>query len=458
MNDSKVLLKVEDFRAISQAEIKLDGITVVAGVNGCGKSTLSKLLYWVYRSATDFKVLADIQFRKDLEVVNKLVMLFVQTAQYHFLEEQNNNEITTNNIGIKIQRMPYMAEVMSILPDWHDLYRLKDVNEQDFIDFFDTVKQKLNKIGNEPYSAENIIKIFNDIFDEKGIAIKKTENISDVNIFDFLADLTNKIFDEHKENTSIKPRWFLDNQIKEIFHTKNLPNLLEISENEFPIFKTDYEFLSEPYWIDNVIYIDTPMFFQNYGVEHWNDVNEKLKKQPKYYSDKINTKEIDTLIKNEVLTGQAEIKFNELNDSFTFITPTGAEIDLGDGATGIKAFAVLSLLVKNKSINDKTLLILDEPEAHLHPQWIIEFGRLLTLIHKYIGAKIFVATHSPDMVQALRYIPNKEKIGEKVNFYLAKADENKNGQFIYQDLNGEIDDIFSSFNISLDKLAKYGED
>lgn len=47
---------------------------------------------------------------------------------------------------------------------------------------------------------------------------------------------------------------------------------------------------------------------------------------------------------------------------------------------------------------------------------------------------------------------------KKVNFYLAKADENKNGQFIYQDLNGEIDDIFSSFNISLDKLAKYGED
>lgn len=278
MNDSKVLLKVEDFRAISQAEIKLDGITVVAGVNGCGKSTLSKLLYWVYRGATDFKVLADIQFRKDLEVVNKLVILFVQTAQHHFLEEQNNNEITTNNIDIKIQRMSYMTEVISILTDWHHLYRLEGVNQQDFIDFFDTAKQKLNEIGNEPYSAENIIKIFNDIFDEERIEIKETENIFDVNIFD-----------EHKKNTSIKPRRFLDNQIKEIFHTKNLPNLLEISENELPIFKTDYEFLSGPYWIDNVIYIDTPMFFQNSGAEHWNDVNEKLKKQPKYYSDKINT-------------------------------------------------------------------------------------------------------------------------------------------------------------------------
>ncbi|WP_253850270.1 AAA family ATPase [Moraxella nonliquefaciens] len=199
MNDSKVLLKVEDFRAISQAEIKLDGITVVAGVNGCGKSTLSKLLYWVYRGATDFKVLADIQFRKDLEVVNKLVMLFVQTAQHHFLEEQNNNEITTNNIDIKIQRMSYMTEVISILTDWHDLYRLEGVNQQDFIDFFDTAKQKLNEIGNEPYSAENIIKIFNDIFDEERIEIKETENIFDVNIFDFLTDLTNTIFDEHKK-------------------------------------------------------------------------------------------------------------------------------------------------------------------------------------------------------------------------------------------------------------------
>ena len=184
MNDSKVLLKVEDFRAISQAEIKLDGITVVAGVNGCGKSTLSKLLYWVYRGATDFKVLADIQFRKDLEVVNKLVILFVQTAQHHFLEEQNNNEITTNNIDIKIQRMSYMTEVISILTDWHHLYRLEGVNQQDFIDFFDTAKQKLNEIGNEPYSAENIIKIFNDIFFFFIIEIKETENIFDVNIFD----------------------------------------------------------------------------------------------------------------------------------------------------------------------------------------------------------------------------------------------------------------------------------
>lgn len=199
MNNSKVLLKVEDFRAIGKAEIKLDGITVVAGVNGCGKSTLSKLLYWVYRGATDFKVLADIQFKEDLEIINKLVMLFVQTTRHSFLEEQNNNDITTNNIDIKIQRMSYMAEAMSILTDWYDLYRADNVNKQDFIDFFNKAKQQIDEISNKQHNTENIIEIFYDIFEEERIAIKKPKNIADVNIFDFLTNLTNAIFDEHKK-------------------------------------------------------------------------------------------------------------------------------------------------------------------------------------------------------------------------------------------------------------------
>lgn len=38
-------LEVQQFRAIQNANIDLNGITVVAGENGCGKSTLSKLLY-----------------------------------------------------------------------------------------------------------------------------------------------------------------------------------------------------------------------------------------------------------------------------------------------------------------------------------------------------------------------------------------------------------------------------
>ena len=81
---------------------------------------------------------------------------------------------------------------------------------------------------------------------------------------------------------------------------------------------------------------------------------------------------------------------------------------------------------------------------------------MLTLINKYIGAKIFVATHSPDMVQSLKYIPKKEGIEDKVNFYLAKQVSNL--QFDFKDLGDNISEIFDSFNISYEKLEQYGED
>ena len=47
---SKFSISVRDVHAIKEAEIDLNGITVLSGENGCGKSTLSKLLYGFIKS------------------------------------------------------------------------------------------------------------------------------------------------------------------------------------------------------------------------------------------------------------------------------------------------------------------------------------------------------------------------------------------------------------------------
>ena len=52
-----VELSIKDFKAIKRADVQLDGITVVSGVNGCGKSTMSKLLYYIFRNANSFEEL-----------------------------------------------------------------------------------------------------------------------------------------------------------------------------------------------------------------------------------------------------------------------------------------------------------------------------------------------------------------------------------------------------------------
>ncbi len=48
-------LKISDFRAIKSADINLNGITVVSGINGCGKTTMSKTIENIYSNLNDFE-------------------------------------------------------------------------------------------------------------------------------------------------------------------------------------------------------------------------------------------------------------------------------------------------------------------------------------------------------------------------------------------------------------------
>lgn len=337
------------------------------------------------------------------------------------------------------------------------------LKERNILDFLDWLSNKINedKGKNDDIKKNQIersIVIFRDIF--KGDSSLKTELdqlSSATNLVPFVNILkiyVNSLYNRFNQHLITKPRLYLHREIRESFHTASLPDLIEVSEFSELII-SGKQTMQTPFSILNVIYIDTPMLLGNNEISHWNDVNLKLLYQDSIIDDRSN-QNIEKFFFNDILEGNATIEYNEELDHFVFRTKQGIEIDLRDCATGIKSFAIINFLVKNKSINDKTLLILDEPEAHLHPQWIVEYGRMLTLINKYIGAKIFVATHSPDMVQSLKYIPKKEGIEDKVNFYLAKQVSNL--QFDFKDLGDNISEIFDSFNISYEKLEQYGED
>ena len=123
----------------------------------------------------------------------------------------------------------------------------------------------------------------------------------------------------------------------------------------------------------------------------------------------------------------------------------------------MKTFTYLQRLLQNGFLDDNTLLLIDEPEAHLHPQWIVEYARLLVLINKKLGVKIMIASHNPDMVAAIRSIAEKEGVLENTHFYLAEKNA-ESRRYVYNDLGQEIDEIFRSFNIALDRIKLYGSD
>ena len=185
--------------------------------------------------------------------------------------------------------------------------------------------------------------------------------------------------------------------------------------------------------------------------EYWQGLDKLLRKieTGTQYS-----KEMSSLISNNI-RGEAENNNDLLDNDFSFYREDGAVFDLAEVATGIKAFSIIQLLLKNGHIDNRTLLIIDEPEAHLHPQWIVEYARMIVLLHKHIGVKFFLASHNPDMVSAIRYIAEKEGVLDNVNYYLAEKEEGETYLYNYRSLGAEIDPIFASFNIALDRINQY---
>lgn len=67
----------------------------------------------------------------------------------------------------------------------------------------------------------------------------------------------------------------------------------------------------------------------------------------------------------------------------------------------MKSFVIIKMLLENGSISPRDVLILDEPEIHLHPQWQIAYAELIVLVQKYFDLTVIITTHSPYFLDAV---------------------------------------------------------
>ena len=74
---SKYRFNISDYHAIENADILVDGITVLAGPNGSGKSTISKWLYYMVDVATRFDEYVDKgvndEFKHSLQILARAI-------------------------------------------------------------------------------------------------------------------------------------------------------------------------------------------------------------------------------------------------------------------------------------------------------------------------------------------------------------------------------------------------
>ena len=85
-------------------------------------------------------------------------------------------------------------------------------------------------------------------------------------------------------------------------------------------------------------------------------------------------------------------------------------------------------------------------------------ARVLVYLAKSRKVRVFVTTHSPDMVHALRDFAENDGLASNTRFYLAKEDGEQKGQFRYEDLGMNIGPIFTAFNKAKDKIASISKE
>ena len=74
MNEYRFI--INNYHAIDKADICVDGITVIAGCNGCGKSTISKWLYAFVNYSNEFNDLVDSRLlRRVNDEIRKMLRL-----------------------------------------------------------------------------------------------------------------------------------------------------------------------------------------------------------------------------------------------------------------------------------------------------------------------------------------------------------------------------------------------
>lgn len=407
-------ISVLNIGRIRAANIKLRGMTVVAGCNGTGKSTISKALYALMDINGSIKGKAMLQRMRSLDqLINQWQRAFVPLGGEDFQDADR-----------------FRREVRAA-------GRFRSMDPE-------ALEKELYRIA-----------------EECGFA--------DVGRRD-IAELTKGISEIRKRDMSYYMRYAAEEILMDVFSGqintigKNMPGhtslggessvtSVDISDN----MVSNYSIKRRSMNSDSAIYITTSDLVDAVG-----STKRNISDRRQSY---INRQLIHLLLsepRDRVLTAEEHAELHRQQDQLNGILEhvvngsirtengrifyhddwCGGNVELSNIASGMKLFIIIKRLIENGTLIRHNMLIIDEPENNLHPGWQLKIAELLVLMYKNMGIRIYCNSHSPYFIRGLEYFANEYDMLQETGFYMTKASKDVDGMYECEDVTYELDRIY----------------
>ncbi len=423
-------LKLENYKAIRDATIALDDITVLSGVNASGKSTIAHVFQGIINLSATYTEWAIKSAWSDIApLVWEMASLVGRLSQGNGYEGGASNNSIFEDFENNLLARPYSDTIKAVSDTLSKIETMIAARKNDeraarALDVFLRNISKKREVTTENYNTH-----------VTGVLATSQAKYDDL--------IRQRVYTTYNIAYPKVRNWLVS------------PGMICFSEGATTVYHTEKEQwrdarpmsdLKEIYGVKRAIYIESP----------WTSIPKvqkdgRLDMQDGYFYTvgKLRNQPKPKLF--DVLNGRLE---NE-DGHWQYLRKDGLPpIDLSICATGMKALSILEILHDGGYLDDDTLLIVDEPEAHLHPQWVFEYAKILVALNRKYQVRLLITSHNPDMVNAIRTIADEEGV-EGLRFYVSESVNDSPYDFTYRDLGRDIEPIFATFNKALDSIESY---
>lgn len=377
-----MLFKITNFGKIAKAEIKLDGITVICGDNNTGKSTVGKAVF------SFFNVLNDYKSKIIVQKANKMKKVILN---YNFSQMQ-------------VEPLRISNETISDYIYEHDVPFAAD-------ELGDFLEQKLSV----RLPKERLLFLVDDL------NTSETDMLNEY-VYRYINNIMNgQAKNAHSPNNS---QCTISGEFKSSKNTITLRKQSCVCSIGEPIEHSAY-YINTPFSLDGLndrrVTASGDLMSRSAisAISHAQaEINENS--MTNILEAVQNKKELDEV---RSIIKKTYIGDTTIDHGIYYYTENGISYDFRNISAGLKSFALIERLLETGVLKRKDVLILDEPEIHLHSEWQIKYAELIVVLQKTFDLTILLVTHSFQFLESLNFFMKKYGITDRGNYYIPTQSE-----------------------------------